>query len=183
MNNVRNKFYNEARKQRSNRYYVNKGLGWNIAYQFELTSGSTAYMAFETQDERIHAANRRVKVIGLDNQLIDCRVTTLKNATVDTLGNDITSTTLFNADLNSDNGINFKVYDETTTITDEGTEAPFSNRLRADRRQASQDFITDEYILRENGVRVLKFENLGEGDVEVEYSSTGYQEIGDEQTD
>ena len=180
MNNIRNKFYNEARKQRGNRYYVNKGLGWNIAYQFELTSGSTVYMAFETQNERIHAANRMVKVVGLDNQLIDCRVTTLKSATVDTLGSDITATTLFNADLNSDNGINLKVYDETTTITDEGTEAPFSSRLRADRRQADQDFIADEYILKQNDVRVLKFENLGDGNVEVEYSSTGYQEEGDE---
>ena len=173
-------FYNEHRRERELRNYINRGLGWNIAYQFELISGSTAYMAFETQDERIHAANRRVKVIGLDNQLIDCRVTTLKNATVGTLGNDITSTTLFNADLNSDNGINLKVYDETTTIIDEGTEASFSSRLRADRRQADQDFIADEYILKQNGVRVLKFENLGDGNVEVEYSSTGYQEEGDE---
>jgi len=177
---VMQRLWRNYKQQRSNRYYIYNGLGWNIAYQFELTSGSTVYMAFETQDDRIHAANRMVKVVGLDNQLIDCRVTTLKSATVDTLGNDITSTTLFNADLNSDNGINLKVYDETTTVSDEGTEAPFSSRLKADRRQTDQEFIADEYILKQNDVRVLKFENLGDGNVEVEYSSTGYQEEGDE---
>jgi len=173
-------FYNEHRRERLIRNYINRGLGWNIAYQFELTSGSTAYMAFETQDDRIHASGRRIKVIGLDNQLIDCRVTTLKNATVDTLGTDISDTTIFNADLNSDNGINLKMYDETTTITDEGAEAPFSSRIRADRRSANDEYITNEYILKQNDVRVLKFENIGDGNVEAEYSSTGYQEEGDE---
>ncbi len=166
--------------ERSNRWYVNKGLAWNIAYQFQLNTGETKYLAFETGDDRIHATSRRVKVVGLDNQLVDVRVTTLKNATVDVLGNDITSTTVFNADLDNDNTINLTMYDETTTISDEGTEAPFSTRLRADRRSASQEFITDEYILRKNGIRVIKYENLGNGNVEIEYSSTGYQEKGDE---
>ena len=172
--------FNNLKKQRSNRFYINKGLGWNIAYQFQLNTGVTSYLAFETGEERIHASNRRVKVIGLDNQLIDVRVTTLKSAVVDILGNDITATTVFNADLDNDNTINLTMYDETTTITDEGTEAPFSSRMRADRRSATGEFITDEYILRKNGIRVLKFENLGDGNVEIEYSSTGHQELGDE---
>ena len=172
--------FNELKRQRSNKWYIHKGLGWNIAYQFQLNTGVTSYLAFETGEERIHATNRRVKVIGLDNQLIDVRVTTLKSAVVDTLGNDITATTVFNADLDDDNTINLTMHDETTTIADEGTEAPFSSRLRADRRSAAGEFITDEYILRKNGIRVLKFENLGDGDVEIEYSSTGHQEEGDE---
>jgi len=176
-------FFNEWRRARPIRYYINRGLGWNIAYRFELATATTAYLAFETGDERIHANARGVKVVGLDNSLIDCRISTLKNATVDALGNDITDTSVFNADLNSDNGINLTMYDETTTISDEGTEAPFSNRIRADRRAASDEYIVNEYILRENGVRVLKFENLGAGTIEIDYSSSGYQEIGDETTE
>jgi len=159
---------------------ISRGLGWNIAYSFTVTGNSTVYLAFETGEERIHAVQRRVKVVNQSSQEVGCTVTTLKNATVDTLGADITDTTVFNADLNSDNGINLTMYDETTTISDEGTEAPFSNRIRADRRSATGEFITDEYILRKNGIRVLKFENLGDGNVEIEYSSTGHQELGDE---
>ena len=176
-------FYNEWRRARPIRYYINRGLGWNIAYNFQLNSGVTSYLAFETQDDRIHATQRNVQVVGLDNSLIDCEVTTLKNATVDTLGTDITDTSVFNADLNSDNGINLIMYNETTTISDEGTEAPFSNRIRADRRSEGSEYIANEYILRENAVRVLKFENKGDGNVQIYYSSTGYQEIGDETTE
>ncbi len=172
--------FNELRKQRKIRWYVYNGLAWNIAYQFQLNTGVTAYLVFEAGEERIHATSRRVKVVGLDNQLVDVRVTTLKNATVDVLGNDITATTVFNADLENDNTIDLSMYDEATTIVDEGLEAPFSSRIKADRRSANQEFITDEYILKRNNFRVLKFENLGDGNVEIEYSSTGYQEAGDE---
>ena len=155
---------------------ISRGLGWNIAYSFTVTGNSTVYLAFETGEERIHAVQRRVKVVNQSSQEVGCTVTTLKNATVDTLGADITDTTVFNADLNSDNGINLTMYDETTTISDEGTEAPFSSTIIADRRSASQDFIANQYILKTNGIRVLKFENITSNDLVVEYSSTGYQE-------
>jgi len=174
------RLWRNYKQQRSNSFYIYNGLGWNISYTFQLSTGETKYLAFETGEDLIHATNRRTKFIALDNQLLDCRVTTLKNAIVDTLGTDISDITIFNSDLNSDNGINLTMYDETTTISDEGTEAPFSSRIIADRRSSGQEFITDQYILKKNGIRVLKFENLGDGDVEVEYASTGYQEEGDE---
>ena len=160
---------------KNDRYYIHQGLGWNIQYNFDMIANSTTYLAFETGEPEIHATSRRVKAIGLDNQLIDVRVTTLKNATIDVLGNNI-SNRVFNGDLNLNNSIELNMYDETTTIADEGTEAPFSSRMRADRRQAAQEFITNEYILRKNNFRVLKFENLGDGSVEIEYASSGYQE-------
>ena len=158
-------------------YYINNELGWNIAYSFTLTGNTTAYLAFETGTERIHAIQRGVKVINNSSQEVGCTVTTLKNATIDTLGTDITDTTVFNADLNSDNGINLTMYDETTTVSDEGTEAPFSSIIIADRRSANQEFIANQYILRTNGFRILKFENLTNNDLIIEYSSTGYQEM------
>ena len=157
-------------------YYINNGLGWNIAYSFTVAGNSTAYLAFETGTKRIHAVQRKIKVVNESSQEVGCTVTTLKNATVDTLGTDISDTTIFNADLNSDNGINLTMYDETTTISDEGTEAPFSSTIIADRKSANQEFITNQYILRENGIRVLKFENITNNDLIIEYASTGYQE-------
>lgn len=154
---------------------IDKGQGWNIQYSFTLAGNSTAYLVFETFDSPIHATSRRVKGIDIDNQIVDLRVTTLTNATVNVLGNDI-SNRVFNANLNKDSSnIDIKVYDETTTITDEGLDSPFSSRIKADRRMAGQQFIANEYVLKNNNYRVLKFENLNNGDIEVEYSSAGYQ--------
>lgn len=164
-------------KEYSNRYYINKGLGWNIAYSFTLDKNETMYLAFETNGSRIHATARKVRVIDLNNQPIYLEIVTLKNATVDVLGSDI-SDRIFNADLNlGTENIDLIMYDETTTIEDEGTEAPFSSTLRSERRTITEEYIENEYILRENGYRVLKFNNLSDNsEVKIEYNSTGYQE-------
>lgn len=153
---------------------IERGNGWVAHYEFSLTSGTTVYLVFETSDKYIHVRNRSVNVVDLDNQIINVQTKTLTNATIDTLGNDI-SDKVINANFNLDNSIQIDMYDETTTLTDEGAKLPFSGTLRADRRQAALSFIQDEYILKRNNYLAIKFENLGDGDVRVEYTSNGYQ--------
>ena len=153
---------------------IERGNGWVARYEFELAAGATAYLAFETNDKYIHARNRSVNVVDLDNQIINVQTKTLANATIDTLGNDISSNIL-NANLNLDNTIALSMYDETTTVTSDGNEVPFSGTIAGDRKQVGTAFISDEYILKLNDVIVLKFINNGSGSVRIEYNSNGYQ--------
>lgn len=150
------------------------GRGWVANYSFNLASGSTAYLAFKTFDKKIHARGRSVNVVDLGNKVINVSVETLVNATVNTLGSDISSN-IINANLNLSNIIELEMYDETTTITSEGSKIPFSGTIAGDKKQTGTAFISDEYILKTNDVLVLKFVNNGSDSVRIEYNSNGYQ--------
>jgi len=67
------------------------------------------------------------------------------------------------------------MYDETSTITTTGDRVPFSGSLKADKKSVATEFITREYKAPTNGNIVLKFENLGDSDIEVEYNSGGHR--------
>lgn len=153
---------------------IEQGYGWIASYEFELAAGATAYLAFETGNPDIHARNRNVNVADLGNQIIDVKIETLANATIDTLGVDI-SENIINANLNLDNSIVLSMYDETTTVTSEGGKIPFSGTISGDRKQVGTSFISDEYVLKNNDFIVLKFVNNGSGNVRIEYNSNGYQ--------
>lgn len=156
-------------------HYIKKGLGYHVNYDFTLPAGETKYLVFKTLDDFIHAFNRRVNAIDEDNAIIRLKVETLIGAEVDTLGNDI-SQNITNANLNYENNLNLKMYDETSTLISEGSRKPFSGTMAADRKRIAQDFISEEYILENESYLVLKFENEGNGELTVEYSSAGYQE-------
>lgn len=153
---------------------IERGNGWVAHYEFSLTAGATAYLAFETSDKYIHARNRSINVVDLANQIIDVQVKTLTNATIDTLGNDI-SDNVINANLNLTNTIALNMYDEATTVTSDGSEVPFTGTITGDRKQVGATIIEDEYILKLNDIIVLKFINNGSGEVRIEYNSNGYQ--------
>lgn len=151
-----------------------RGNGWVANYSFDLAAEETAYLVFEASDKYIHVRNRSINAVDLENNVIDVTIETLKNATIDALGNDI-SENIVNANLNENNSIELNAYDETTTITDEGNKVPFSGTIAGDKKRTSFSFIEDEYILKLNDYLVLKFENNGSGDVRIEYHSNGYQ--------
>lgn len=153
---------------------IEQGFGWVASYNFELAAGATAYLAFETSVPDIHVRNRSVNVVDLANQVIDVKVETLANVTINTLGNDISSN-IINANLNLNNSIVLSMYDETTTVTTDGDKIPFSGTIAGDRKQVGSTFISDEYILKNNDYLVLKFVNNGTGNVRIEYNSNGYQ--------
>lgn len=154
---------------------IEKGNGWIVNYDFDLVAGATAYLAFETGDKHIHVRSRSLNIVDLSNQVIVLRTETLAAATIDTLGTDI-SENVINANLNIADNIDVTMYDETTTVTAEGSRIPFTKTISGDRKQAGATVISDEYILELNGLIVLKFVNEGIGNVRIEYNSNGYQE-------
>lgn len=153
---------------------VENGNAWLISHDFVMDSGTTAYLIFRSTGRHIHATNRRVNVVDLGIRLINVKITTLKSPTIGTLGNDISSK-IINANFNYADNIDLEMFDETSTVTNDGPEAPFSGTITADRRQAAAEFISDQYILEVDSYLALKFENLGQGQVRVEYNSNGYQ--------
>lgn len=159
---------------------VKNGDSWDIAYSFEMESGSESnptvnYLVFTFgANEEIHPTYRKLNVIDTGNRLINLKIETLVNPTIDTLGTDISSK-IINSNFNIENSFNFSMFDETSTLTDEGTRVPFSNTVIADRRSAGAEFIEREYIAPREGVIALKFSNYGTGDIKVEYSSGGHR--------
>ncbi|MFW6282028.1 MAG: hypothetical protein ACOC1O_04465 [bacterium] len=164
----------------SREYFLVVGDSWDISYNFNSEGGSKEnpninYLVFTFgEEEKIHPTYRKVNVIDLDNQIINLRISTLVNPTIDTLGNEV-SENIVNSDFNRDNDFDFKFYDETSTLSDEGTKVPFSNTLRAERKSISTEFIDREYIAPINGIIAIKFANYGSGEVRIEYSSGGHR--------
>ena len=155
---------------------IERDNGWVCNYLFDLISSETKYIAFMAgTDKFLHIRNRNINVVDLSSSIINVSTETLANAIVNTLGTEI-SDNIINANLNISGGIDLKMYDETTTITSEGNEVPFTGTIAGDKKQAATTFINDEYILKQDDVIVLKFVNNGTGDVRIEYNSNGYQE-------
>ena len=155
---------------------VTRGLGFYIYYEFDLPLDTTKYLVFIPGEVDIHAQNRRVNIVDLDNQLINVKINTFADATVNTLGTDI-SEKIINADLNNDNGILLSFYDDTSDVDVSGAvRLPFSGTISGDRKSVASTYITNEYILERQEPLVVEFiNNSTQGDVRVEYNSFGYQ--------
>jgi len=154
---------------------ISRALGFYIQHEFDLLSGETKYLVLETADVDIHATNRTVRVVDLSTQQIEVRVTTYVDATVTTLGNDI-SDKIVNANFNFDNSIILSMYDETSVVdVTNATKVPFSGTITGDKKSVATTFISNEYVLSRNAPLVIAFENLGQGDDRIEYNAAGYQ--------
>ena len=154
------------------------GNSWDISYSFTMEAGNpnpVSYLFFTFgEDESIHPSYRKVNVIDTGNQPINLTVSTLVNPTGDVLGEDI-SDKIINSNLDISNTFNFNMYDETTTLTDEGTRVPFSSTIVSERKLASSDYIEREYIAPKGGTIAIKFENKGAGSVFIEYMAGGHR--------
>lgn len=152
---------------------IDLGLGWGIHYEFTVAAGDTVYLLFEASTN-IHPTNRRVVIIDTVNQAIDVDVSTYKGITIDSYGVDI-SEQVTNLNFNYTNNVGVTMYDETTEITTNGAKLPYSARVVADKKTATQLFIDGEYVLADNSAVALEFKNNGGGEVTIQYNSNGYQ--------
>ena len=175
LNNVHRKRRKDLVALSSRTDKIDRGLGWDIFYRFELLSGESGTLLLETGDIDIHANDRTVRAIDLENKIVNVRVTTITDFDVVETGNDI-SEKIVNSNFNFNDDIQLSFYDETSEISVNGMQkTPFSGTLKADRRLTESQFIEREYVLENNGYLAIQFENQGDGDVEIEYSASGYQ--------
>jgi len=148
---------------------------WIVSYSFEIPANTTYYLIFEFgEDEEIHPTYRTIRASDLSNNIINLEMSTIINPPSYTLGTMIDKN-IINSNFNKENSFNFHMYDETSSITDEGNRIVYESSLQADRKSSSISFIENEYIAPLGGIVALKFDNVGGGDIRLEYISGGHR--------
>lgn len=154
---------------------IENGDSWDIHYEFNLLSGETKYLVFSFGNtEYIHPTTREIRILDLGNQITNVEISTYTQPTIGTLGNDI-SNKVFNSNINEEDNFDFIMYDETSTVTDDGIKLPYSATLSVDKKSVAGEFIERAYVAPVDGYIVLKFVNNGSGEVGVEYNAGGHR--------